>query len=66
MEGLRVSEQMIEPWLRQILRCPRCKGELTDSTAEGHVELQCAACRLGYPIDAGIPVLLVDLARPLG
>lgn len=57
---------MIEPWLREILRCPRCKGELTDATADAGVELQCPVCRLGYPIDSGIPVLLVDLARPLG
>jgi uncharacterized protein YbaR (Trm112 family) len=66
VEGLRVTEQMIEPWLREILRCPRCKGELTDTTTASGTELQCPACRLGYPIDSGIPVLLVDLARPLG
>jgi uncharacterized protein YbaR (Trm112 family) len=72
----------IEPWLREILRCPQCKGELTDSTgaevpegAEGVdvaagpaevTELQCPVCRLGYPIESGVPVLLVDLARRLG
>jgi uncharacterized protein YbaR (Trm112 family) len=63
----------IEPWLREILRCPQCKGELTDShgaAAEGGAaevtELQCATCRLGYPIESGVPVLLVDLARRLG
>jgi uncharacterized protein YbaR (Trm112 family) len=63
----------IEPWLREILRCPQCKGELTDSSGpagEGEAaevtELQCAACGLGYPIESGVPVLLVDLARRLG
>jgi uncharacterized protein YbaR (Trm112 family) len=74
----------IEPWLREILRCPQCKGELTDSTgaasaetpsgaSEGGdpitapvTELQCPTCRLGYPIESGVPVLLVDLARRLG
>jgi uncharacterized protein YbaR (Trm112 family) len=61
-----VSEKTIEPWLRGILRCPSCKGELTDAAAaEGTPELQCAACSLGYPVDSGIPVLLVDLARRL-
>lgn len=60
-----MTEQMIEPWLREILRCPRCKGELTDATTESGPELHCPACRLAYPIDSGIPVLLVDLARPL-
>ncbi len=65
----------IEPWLREILRCPRCKGELIDVTggeasddaADAAVtELQCRACSLGYPIESGVPVLLVDLARRLG
>jgi uncharacterized protein YbaR (Trm112 family) len=65
----------IEPWLRAILRCPRCKGELTDVTGgeapdgaagAGVTELQCRACSLGYPIESGVPVLLVDLARRLG
>lgn len=58
------STETIEPWLREILRCPRCKGELTD--AVGVAELHCATCRLGYAVEDGIPVLLVDLARPLG
>jgi uncharacterized protein YbaR (Trm112 family) len=60
-----VSEKTIEPWLREILRCPQCKGELTDVRGDGTVELQCSACRLGYSVDSGIPVLLVDLARRL-
>ncbi|WP_347350264.1 Trm112 family protein [Intrasporangium sp.] len=63
---MRVSDHTIEPWLREILRCPRCKGELTDAAAADGLELRCAGCRLGYPVDSGIPVLLVDLARPLG
>lgn len=78
----------IEPWLREILRCPQCKGELTDvragagagdAAAPGDAaevvaadqssdvtELQCPVCALGYPIESGVPVLLVDLARRLG
>ena len=61
----------LQPWLREILRCPVCHGELTDDTAPqsagGGPELQCRAegCRRGYPVDGGIPVLLVDEARPL-
>ena len=89
----------IDPWLREILRCPQCKGELIDSAGaapgasapavsggidpadpvtdpvsepvsgpvtEQVTELQCPACGLGYPIESGVPVLLVDLARRLG
>ena len=55
----------IEPWLREILRCPQCKGALTDGTGPKGDELQCTSCALAYEIDGGVPVLLVDLARPL-
>jgi uncharacterized protein len=54
----------IQPWLREILRCPSCGGTLHDGTApDGSAELQCSACPLAYRIDDGIPVLLVDEAR---
>lgn len=60
----------IQPWLREILRCPVCHAELVDATTpEGAPELQCAhqcdaeGTRRGYPITDGIPVLLVDEAR---
>lgn len=58
-----MNNETIEPWLREILRCPRCKGELTDEAGPQGPELQCSACRLAYPIEDGVPVLLVDLAR---
>ena len=61
------SQHTIEPWLRGIIRCPKCKGELTDAvhTSGGSSldELHCATCLLAYPIESGVPVLLVDLAR---
>lgn len=60
-----MSEKTIEPWLRGILRCPQCKGELTDVQRDGTTELQCEGCSLGYSVDSGIPVLLLDLARRL-
>lgn len=59
----------IEPWLRQILRCPVCHGELVDGQGPDGVELQCAGdCevpgrRRGYRVDDGVPVLLADEAR---
>lgn len=59
----------IEPWLREILRCPSCRSELVDATGpDGGPELVCtsAECRLAYRIDDGVPVLLVDEARPVG
>jgi uncharacterized protein YbaR (Trm112 family) len=57
----------MEPWVRDILRCPACGGELRDSTApDGAPELICttATCALAYPVRDGIPVLLVDDAHP--
>lgn len=56
----------IEPWLREILRCPACRSELVDAVGpEGGPELVCtgAECGRAYRIEDGIPVLLVDEAR---
>lgn len=57
----------IEPWLRDILRCPACRSELRDDTGpDGSPELVCVSteCGLAYRVDDGVPVLLVDEARP--
>ncbi|MFZ1288068.1 MAG: phosphomannomutase/phosphoglucomutase [Candidatus Phosphoribacter sp.] len=55
----------IEGWLRAILRCPACRGELDDAPGPGGPELVCraAGCALAYRVEDGIPVLLVDEAR---
>jgi uncharacterized protein YbaR (Trm112 family) len=53
----------LSPELKEILACPKCKGELEFREQEG--EIRCLACRLAYRIDEGIPVMLVDEARPL-
>ena len=60
----------IEPWLREILRCPACRSTLLDATGEdGSPVLRCSAqapdasapgCGRTYRYDGGIPVLLVD------
>jgi uncharacterized protein len=58
------SVTAIEPWLREILRCPSCHSALVDEQGpEGKPELQCTGCALAYRVDDGIPVLLVDEAR---
>jgi uncharacterized protein YbaR (Trm112 family) len=70
----------IEPWLREILRCPACGGVLTDRVAAGQSPespevqfLDCVgACRMdpqrpegrAYRTEDGIPVLLIDEALP--
>jgi len=57
----------IEPWLREILRCPQCRSTLSDGSGPSGPELHCtnAQCRRAYRIDDGIPVLLVDESRSL-
>jgi uncharacterized protein YbaR (Trm112 family) len=66
------TAHVIDPWLREILRCPACRSELRDAGTVEAPELACtdtnqdttgASCGLVYRIDDGIPVLLVDEAR---
>jgi uncharacterized protein YbaR (Trm112 family) len=49
--------------LLAILVCPKCKGELEHRPTEE--SLVCHACRLVYPVRDGIPIMLIDEARPL-
>lgn len=53
----------ISPQLLAILVCPKCKGELAYREAEQ--ALDCAACKLRYPVRDDIPVMLVDEAKAL-
>lgn len=53
----------VDPKLLEILVCPLTKGPL-DYDA-GAQELVSRQANLAYPIRDGIPVMLVDEARPL-
>ena len=51
--------------LLEILVCPKCKGEL-EHRVEGEAEaLLCHACGLRYEVDDGIPIMLIDEAKPI-
>ena len=68
MTSTPAAAPLIDPWLREILRCPACRSELLDAGTAEAPELACtdaagASCGLVYRIDDGIPVLLVDEAR---
>ena len=50
----------LAPQLLKILVCPKCKGDL--SYREQDQLLECAACRLRYPVRDDIPIMLIDEA----
>ena len=50
--------------LLDVLVCPKCKGDV--SLNEKKDGLTCERCRLLYPIRNGIPVMLIDEAKPTG
>ena len=53
----------LAPQLLEILVCPKCRGGLDYRPAES--ELVCHACRLRYAVRDGIPIMLIDEAKPL-
>jgi uncharacterized protein YbaR (Trm112 family) len=54
---------MIDKDLLKILVCPVCKGTL--ELDETNAQLTCAQCKVGYPIEDGIPNLLPDSGKPI-
>ena len=53
----------LAPELKQILACPKCKGEL--EFHDERQEIHCRRCELAYPVRDDIPVMLVEEAKPL-
>jgi uncharacterized protein YbaR (Trm112 family) len=53
----------IQPDLVELIRCPKCHGELTLSAAGD--SLTCGACKLVYAIIDDIPQLLIEEAKSL-
>ena len=55
---MTISEELLE-----ILACPKCKGDIIlNETEDG---LICIHCKLLYEIRDGIPIMLIDEAKPL-
>jgi len=54
---------MIKKELLDILACPQCKGPVELTPEENG--LVCRTCRLRYEIRDGIPIMLIDEAKPL-
>lgn len=53
-----VSEDLLE-----ILACPKCKGRL--EYIESADRFDCHECKLGYPIEDGIPNFIIESAQDL-
>ena len=60
------ADDVVEPWLRAVLRCPLTGAELLDSRdAAGDPVLVSTAAGLTYPVRDGVPVLLPHEATSL-
>jgi len=53
----------LDPKLLQQLICPKTRGPLTYDKQAG--ELISKKAKLAYPIRGGVPIMLVEEARPL-
>ena len=51
--------------LLEILVCPKCRAELEYRVGEVEEALLCHACGLKFEVDEGIPIMLIDEAKPL-
>ncbi len=47
----------------EMMACPECHGKL--SYEKSTKELICENCQLAYPVQDGIPVMLIEEARKL-
>jgi uncharacterized protein YbaR (Trm112 family) len=54
---------MVKKELLDILVCPVCKNRVVLNETE--TGLVCAACRVRYPIEEDIPIMLVDRAEKI-
>ena len=53
----------VDPKMLRVLVCPKTRGPLTHDTVTQ--ELISKKAKLAYPIRDGVPILLVERARPL-
>jgi uncharacterized protein YbaR (Trm112 family) len=53
----------VDPELLDILVCPKCKGELEYRPEQA--VFVCHNCRLAYPIEDDMPIMLIDEAKPV-
>jgi uncharacterized protein YbaR (Trm112 family) len=49
--------------LIELVACPKCKGKITLKDDES--AFVCAACRLVYAVNDGLPNFIIEEAQPL-
>jgi len=54
---------MLDKKLLEILVCPKCKGKLEYDKENG--KLTCNKCKLRYPIENDIPIMLIEEAEKI-
>ena len=61
----QAAPQTLDPWFLELLACPNCEAHPPLTLDVARNTLNCASCRLAFPIRDGIPILLVDEATVL-
>lgn len=54
----------LAPELLDLLVCPQCQGDL-EYCDEPEERLICHQCKLIFPVEDDIPIMLIDEAQPL-
>jgi len=55
---MAVNEELLD-----MLACPKCKGDVKPDDSESG--LVCDNCKLIYEVVEGVPVLVIDEAKPI-
>ena len=53
----------LDPALMEVLVCPQCHGTLQEDAANS--KLRCEKCGLAFPVEDGIPIMLVEEAEKI-
>jgi uncharacterized protein YbaR (Trm112 family) len=51
---------LLDPKLKDILICPNCRADLNEDEAASR--LRCTGCGLAFPVEAGLPIMLIEEA----
>ena len=57
--------QELDPWFLELLACPGCEQHHPVVLSESRDQLLCACGKYAFPIQDGIPILLVESATVL-